>query len=463
MYENYCRWLSMIPRSGLLLFVLVLAHNYSKCYCEGSDKGDCSDELGRGFLHHWKNRARVSLCDFNYSATSAAFARTESPIWFGVADSRASVVELMNGRLITAGEGHRAGVVVHCVASASAKRSIEFPDWIGIRHADRAVNSAVCSHHVKDLLVVYQYEPHNLYHTFETLMGAYQSAIIADLNPDNISFVFVGEDKELFPPQHLFQYLFPFSVNIAPGRRHRLCFDHAVLSLTSRSSIGPSLWNYQTPCQRGHDLLQDLSNRLLSNLKMTSVKPDISHGLQIMVVDRRNTTGGRELPLVLINSLKQKLSEIRILDGSNRLTTQVTVVNLEDYSIEQQVKMVRSCHTLVAVHGAALTHMLFLNPKYSNVLELVPPTYGPKNGRGVGNIYRNLAKWMGVEYESADVAMPKAMSNNIAHHSKVSERSLEKLLDKYNKFFITDVVLKVRKLCQRTVDQQTSAEVGERQ
>ena len=50
------------------------------------------------------------------------------------------------------------------------------------------------------------------------------------------------------------------------------------------------------------------------------------------------------------------------------------IVEMENYSLEEQIKIASGAHTIVAPHGAGLANMLFAPPE-SNVIELIPDRY----------------------------------------------------------------------------------------
>ncbi|TKA66476.1 hypothetical protein B0A49_10098 [Cryomyces minteri] len=71
---------------------------------------------------------------------------------------------------------------------------------------------------------------------------------------------------------------------------------------------------------------------------------------------------------------------------------QVTVVDFAAFSLEEQLRIVSKTDILVGVHGAGLTHSMFL-PDHSTLVEIFPPTLKYE-------VYRNVAKLRGHNYFS---------------------------------------------------------------
>lgn len=82
---------------------------------------------------------------------------------------------------------------------------------------------------------------------------------------------------------------------------------------------------------------------------------------------------------------------------------EIKAVNFATYSFAEQLKIVGNTDILVGVHGAGLTHGMFL-PKGSTMVEILPPGVDHKG-------FRNMAKLLGHHYFS---------SHGIAPHGQTS-------------------------------------------
>jgi hypothetical protein len=95
--------------------------------------------------------------------------------------------------------------------------------------------------------------------------------------------------------------------------------------------------------------------------------------------------------IVVRNDRQRQISNLPlVLSLFRKYPVNIEIVAFEDYTIPQQLEIVRRADVLIAVHGAALSHILFLRSG-SRVVELFP--YGFKK-----SIYRNLSNILGVQY-----------------------------------------------------------------
>jgi hypothetical protein len=155
-----------------------------------------------------------------------------------------------------------------------------------------------------------------------------------------------------------FKYIYRNSASSIPIGT-TVCYDTAVLGLNSTCPVGgclkmpdPSLGTY-TALRR---LVRQhfLSEKLVETLKKSDVEAlqskKLANGKQprVVVVQRRNTR-------VFTN-----LDDIqKLLSG---LDVKFKVVELEDYSMEEQVEMFSQTDILIAVHGNAIGNLFWLPP-----------------------------------------------------------------------------------------------------
>ena len=70
----------------------------------------------------------------------------------------------------------------------------------------------------------------------------------------------------------------------------------------------------------------------------------------------------------------------------------ITGLQLDELSMGEQLQYIASTDVLVGMHGAGLTHAMFL-PKHASLIELAP-SYG-----GKGTHFNKIAKWRGIHYQ----------------------------------------------------------------
>lgn len=67
-------------------------------------------------------------------------------------------------------------------------------------------------------------------------------------------------------------------------------------------------------------------------------------------------------------------------------------VQVDLYSMEQQLRWISDTDILVGMHGAGLTHALFL-PKHAGVIEFYPTYWSDTNAH-----FRSIARWRKLKY-----------------------------------------------------------------
>lgn len=135
-------------------------------------------------------------------------------------------------------------------------------------------------------------------------------------------------------------------------------------------------------CQRS-DLLSTFSRRVLDFYKTEPRQSQSDRDINSVVVTYVNRTGTRKL-----------LYHDRYLEKVRKLLPHVTVqsVDFENLSFPEQIQVAQYTDVLVGVHGAGLTHGMFL-PENSVMIEILPPGLAHKG-------FRNLAGLLGHSYFS---------------------------------------------------------------
>ncbi|KAG8161191.1 hypothetical protein KVR01_009455 [Diaporthe batatas] len=101
--------------------------------------------------------------------------------------------------------------------------------------------------------------------------------------------------------------------------------------------------------------------------------------LELTLIDRK---GSRKLVGAdqLLRVIQSKFPEVN-----------AKMVDLGDMSFTEQLKLIQQTDILVGVHGAGLTHTMFMRPGHGAVIEIRPPEMDHKG-------FKNLAKMMGIHY-----------------------------------------------------------------
>ncbi|PJF19024.1 DUF563 domain-containing protein [Paramicrosporidium saccamoebae] len=140
--------------------------------------------------------------------------------------------------------------------------------------------------------------------------------------------------------------------------------------------ITPGITPEITPEVSFRDFSLRYSNFTASNLLNLRVQGPLSAPRVVLVV-RRDTR-------------RRILNLTEVLDVIRRYPVSLEVVAFEDHSLKEQIQIVSRADIMIAVHGAALSHILFMR-NGATVVELFP--YGFRK-----RIYQNLANTLGVHY-----------------------------------------------------------------
>jgi protein O-GlcNAc transferase len=130
------------------------------------------------------------------------------------------------------------------------------------------------------------------------------------------------------------------------------------------------------PCN-GSSLLEVFSKRILEHYQIPVDQPKKTQ-LTLTLIDRSSTRQLRNQS-TYVAALRKRFPDIR-----------VHIVDFAAISFLDQIRLVRSTDLLVGVHGAGLTHEMFL-PRGSTVVEILPPTLDYKG-------FANMAKLLGHQY-----------------------------------------------------------------
>ena len=137
---------------------------------------------------------------------------------------------------------------------------------------------------------------------------------------------------------------------------------------------------HQTSCQHS-ELLRVFSQRVFDFYNIAPIpNSDKEKSLNLTFIDRKNKRKLVNQDLY-IERLKSELPHVNI-----------KVVDFAKLAFKEQLRIVQSTDILIGVHGAGLTHEMFLQPG-STVVEILPPNIHHKG-------FRNLANQMGHRYFS---------------------------------------------------------------
>lgn len=165
------------------------------------------------------------------------------------------------------------------------------------------------------------------------------------------------------------------------------------------------------------ELLETFSRRVLAHLNISDHDkhlgdpPQRNRDITVAFIERRGT---RKLV-----DMDQHIAALR----SIYTHTEIRVLNMESLPLTEQIQNVRDCDVLIGVHGAGLTHAMWLK-KRSVVVEILPEGFQHKG-------FRNLAGVLGHGYFSAHGARAPGSEDDDWQMGDVSidREALRELMD----------------------------------
>jgi hypothetical protein len=193
----------------------------------------------------------------------------------------------------------------------------------------------------------------------------------------------------LFGEYHFIQHL-PKGVG--------LCFEHAVFVPAGyKSTLFPDLDRPRCPRK---DFGEEFSNFVLQQYNLQSVEPIRGN---IVVIDRQPYVSHPRSDPTKFTRQSNNLDKLRA-----RLETipgvKVHLVRLETMSFGEQLKLIRQAHVLIGNHGAALSHLMFMEKSRSHVIEFTTDYL---------DFFTVLAEWKGMNIEMINLDYDGKLTSDI--------------------------------------------------
>ncbi|XP_062141503.1 EGF domain-specific O-linked N-acetylglucosamine transferase [Drosophila sulfurigaster albostrigata] len=235
---------------------------------------------------------------------------------------------------------------------------------------------------------------YNMYHHFCDFFNLYASLFVNQSHPAAFNTDVQILIWETYPYDSPFRDTFKaFSQRpvwtLSDVQGKRVCFRNVVLPLLPRMIFGLF---YNTPIIQGcsnSGLFRAFSEFILHRLQIPYQPPLAKRKLRITYLSRRT-------------KYRQVLNEAELLAQlEDNEDYQVQRVSYERLSFSDQLAITRNSDILIGMHGAGLTHLLFL-PNWACLFEL----YNCEDP----NCYKDLARLRGVHYvtwEQTDLVYPQ--------------------------------------------------------
>ncbi|KAF2762923.1 hypothetical protein EJ05DRAFT_471884 [Pseudovirgaria hyperparasitica] len=212
------------------------------------------------------------------------------------------------------------------------------------------------------------------------------AAFLTEADRNNTQVVFLDDDED-GPADELWNMFFATRSTI---RLKNITADNVGDIIVPLAGGGNPFWQGDweaRPCEDS-ELLQVFSARVLEFLHIQT--PAREGNVRVTWVKR---TGSRRLinEEQLVETAKARIPHIEL-----------QVVDFAEIPFRDQVQLVRNTDVLVGVHGAGLTHGMWLQPG-SVIAEILPLTLNYKG-------FRNMAALLGLDYFSVHGTEPKQKS-----------------------------------------------------
>lgn len=226
----------------------------------------------------------------------------------------------------------------------------------------------------------------NLFHTMTDLYNAFVASVLAGAPPSGLEVV-LADGHPASPLDALWTTVFGAAVRIGSLRGRRA---YRRLLLVPPGFDSP-LEHVEAPTLP----LAGEFRRLVLRAFGISTRPHRGRRVRVTLVRREDYRAHPRNPR---GTIQRKLANERSLLGALRRAeigapVEVRAVALELESVREQLRIVAETDLLVGMHGAGLTHALFL-PDHAGLVELYPAYYSPAT-----RYFRRIAEWRGLHYQ----------------------------------------------------------------
>ncbi|XP_064616736.1 uncharacterized protein LOC135480746 [Liolophura sinensis] len=264
----------------------------------------------------------------------------------------------------------------------------------------------------KFTIAVTRYEYANLYHQMADIYNAYIMLRVFNLDPDKTDILFVdGHPKSNL--DEIWDTLFGDVIR-AGHLKEPLLFENLI-------------WNIQgyTSSIHQHDRekipeVPEFGHFVLHRHGMSENRKLDCRNISVLFIWRRNYVAHPRNPSGVV--ARKVLNENEVisfvqnnLHVDGKPTGTVKGIHLEAMSFGEQLQHIRNTDILIGIHGAGLSHALFL-PQHAGLIEIFS-----SRKLAVNRHFQALARWRGVRYEKYE----NRYTNNDAGNDDVTLEPFE--------------------------------------
>jgi hypothetical protein len=225
----------------------------------------------------------------------------------------------------------------------------------------------------------------NLYHTLNDWYNTFLLMVFYDKKPTETNVIFVDAHPE----------------GALDSAWHTLFNSTKFLSETAQRTLYKDLvWGIQgydsplrEPIRHGATpppLLEEFRRFFLSRFNLDHSRSLNCKNISVLFIWRHDYIAHPRNPQGVIQ--RKIANEQDIISGLQSLHPNYLIrgVQIDKYSMQDQLSMVSSADVLIGMHGAGLSHVMFV-PRHGALIELVPNYYGFDNNHLI-----DIARWRGL-------------------------------------------------------------------
>jgi glycoprotein 2-beta-D-xylosyltransferase len=233
-------------------------------------------------------------------------------------------------------------------------------------------------------LAIQRYEYANLYHSMTDFYNTFLMMRFFNRTPSNTKILIIdGHPNGLL--DSIWSVLFD-DVQRAGHMKRPTRFKELVWAMQSYNS---PMVRHRSP---GLPLVEDFSQFFLTRYNIISQHTLHCDQFNVLFVWRRDYVSHPRNPKGKIT--RKIKNEVELIDTIKSKYPNFTVrgVQIDLFDMKKQLKLIASTDVLIGMHGAGLSHTLFL-PKHAGLIEFYPTYWS------IGNIhFRAMAKWRNLHY-----------------------------------------------------------------
>ena len=154
--------------------------------------------------------------------------------------------------------------------------------------------------------------------------------------------------------------------------------------------------------------------------------------MSLLIISRRDYVTHARNPAALLRRKIANEPELEAVLRTRNPHFRIRSVQLERLTMQQQLRLAANTDVVVAMHGAGLTHAIYL-PGKSALVEMVPSRMAAGNRH-----FQAIARWRRLQYERWTSQRPEDDTQESGYSTHVPPDAIDKLVKRV-----------VRRLCPR--------------